>query len=92
MTDDSKVHRLDAARSKGSAQVALMTAPPPAEMPKGPFTVTIADPNGKMFEVTFPDHHGDPQPNDQVLGTVGCCELFVDLLTGALRIAAGNAR
>lgn len=69
---------------------AEMELPAPEAPPKGPFTVSVAGPDGPMFEVVFPDHRGDLPPGASVLGTAGQTEVLVDLLTGALRVFAGR--
>lgn len=88
MTDDN-ITTLDDRRKPVPTPVALMTLPPPARQADGPFTVTVADQHGKMFEVTFPDYTGELPPNDAVLGSTGCRELLVNLLTGAMRVFLG---
>lgn len=76
-------------RRKRVVQVCTMTMPPLPEPPKGPFTVTVSDGEGKMFEVTFPDHTGVLPEEDPVLGTVGCYEVLANLLAGAMKVFLG---
>lgn len=86
---DDNVTKLDD-RRKASHGVWLVTMPPPAEQPKGPFTVTISNEDGKMFEVVFPDYLGNLPPDAFILGTAGYGDgLLVNLLSGALRVFAG---
>lgn len=59
-------------------------------LPNGPFTVTVANEDGKLFEVTFPDHTGVLPAGGLSLGTTGTAELLVNLFTGALRISSGR--
>lgn len=79
---------LDERRSK-AVGVCLMTMPPQASLPNGPFTVTVSDENGKMFEVIFPDYTGELSPDAAVLGTAGCNHLLANLLSGALKVFLG---
>jgi hypothetical protein len=77
-----------AAHRRSTARMALMMMLP-KEQPPGPFTVTISDASGKMFEAVFPDHTGDLPPTASILGTASCSDLAVNLLAGALRAFAG---
>lgn len=90
MNDAPKVEVIDLdGRRKKVFPVATMTMPPAQPLPKGPFTVTISDENGKMFEVIFPDYTGDLPEDAAVLGTIGCYELLANLLSGAMRVFLG---
>lgn len=51
--------------------------------------MTIAGPNGVMYQVEFPDQHGELPDGENVLATDGCEEILVDLLTGTLRVFLG---
>lgn len=65
----------------------------PSDLPKlpdGPFTVTISNAEGKIYEAEFPDASGDLPPTAVVMGTVGVSDLMVNLLTGMLRICSGR--
>lgn len=87
MSDDNVTNIED--RRRKAFQVALMTAPPPAVQPDGPFTVTVSDKDGKMFEVVFPDYTAQLPDDAPVLGTAGCYELLANLLSGAMRVFLG---
>lgn len=76
-------------RRERRAKVCLMTMPPPVEQQAGPFTVTVSDSKGKMFEVVFPDYTGVLPEDAGILATVGCYELLANLLTGAMRVYLG---
>ena len=74
-------------------QAAVISALP-NPLPPGPYTVTIAGPDGtKMWEAML-DHEGNCPPAEMTLGTagVGMQELLVNLLTGAMRLFAGMVR
>jgi len=77
-------------KRKTMHQVALVHMDDPAHLPAGPFTVTISDKNGKLYEAIFPDASGDLPASAMVMGTVGVTELMVNLLTGMLRITSGR--
>lgn len=83
------VTNLDHHRAKKMTKVAVMTMPPPAPRPEGPFTVTVSDSSGKMFEATFPDYTGELPPDAMILGTCGCNEVLANLLAGALKTFLG---
>ena len=93
MTDN--IEDLDAARMrKTPTPVAFVTMPDPKEgWPSGPFTVTISDADGKMFEVTFPDATGDLPDDAPMLGTAGVPnvdKLIANLMAGAIRAFIGT--
>lgn len=71
-----------------TAAIVHCDEPPP--LPDGPFTVTISNCGGKIYEAEFPDASGDFPPGAMVLGSVGVSELMVNLLTGMLRICSGR--
>lgn len=90
MADDGKVADLDAARMrKAPTRIALGTMPDPKDgWPAGPFTVTISDADGKMFEVVFPDATGDLPEGATMLGTAGIPNvraLVANLMGSAIR-------
>ncbi len=63
------------------------------QWPDGPFTVTIANADGKLFEATFPNYSGELPRDAAILGTGGIPHverLIVNLLAGALRAFAGG--
>lgn len=70
-------------------QFEIMTKPPQDPFPDGPFTVTISNADGAMFEVTFRDASGVHNEGDGVLATQDCFPLLANLLTGALRVFLG---
>lgn len=75
-----------------TVMVAEITMPPLPELPPGPFTVTVANAEGAMWEVVFPDYTGEVPTDQYVLGQAGpgTPELLVNLLTGALRLYLGR--
>jgi hypothetical protein len=82
------ITKLDEHR-KQAHSVCFLTLPPETDLPKGPFTVTVSDSEGKMFEVTFSDHTGNVPGDHNVLGTVGCYGVLANLLAGMTRIYFG---
>lgn len=69
-----------------------LTLPPPTPMPDGPFTVTVSDASGAMFEVVFPDYRGELPHDANILGCSfeGSSELLCNLLAGAMRVYLGR--
>lgn len=79
-----------ASRRTTAHKVALVEMPaPPEYRVTAPFTVTISDARGKLYEATFPDITGDLLPDTPVLGTVGTGPVVINLLTGMLRVVGG---
>lgn len=74
-------------------EVMAVHLPSPAPLPPGPFTVTISDTNGKMWDFPFSSAAGDMADDAYLMGTAGdgMIELAVNLLTGALRAVAGRS-
>lgn len=60
--------------------------PPELPLPEGPYTVTVTDAHGKLWEGVFPES-GDLPADANLLATggPGMPRLIVNLLTGALR-------
>lgn len=80
---------MSAHRRRRGVMMMTMEMPERPTPPDGPFTITISDKNGKMFEVEFPDYRGNLPEGASLLGTAGCERLTVNLLTGALRAFEG---
>lgn len=59
-------------------------------LPIGPFTVTISNEDGKIYEAVFPDASGNLPSDAYVTGTAGVSDLMVNLMTGMLRISSGR--
>jgi hypothetical protein len=64
-----------------------------SEWPSGPFTVTISDADGVMWQATFPDSTGVLPPDAIVRGTGGIKfghALLANILSGAIRAFMGS--
>lgn len=59
-------------------------------LPDGPFTVTVSNKDGKIYEAVFPDASGNLPPGTPILGTTRVADLMVNLLTGLLRVSSGR--
>jgi len=82
-----------ARREKPATAIALGTLPDmTANWPAGPFTVTIASPEGILSEVVFPDADGVLPPEAPIRSTAGIPYfdgLLANLLGGAIRVLIG---
>jgi hypothetical protein len=82
------VTNLDERRAR-TMDVCVVTLPPPAPKPEGPFTVTVSDPTGKLFEVVFPDYTGEISADQAVLGSTFDRHVLANLLAGSMRVFLG---
>jgi len=85
MSDDN-VTKLVPKQPKESVMAGWLTMPDRVWEDTGPYTVTVSDRYGKMFEVTFPDYLGVLPPNAPVRGTVGEQHVLANLLSGAIHV------
>ena len=70
--------------------VCVVNMPPPEPRPEGPFTVTVSDKDGKLFEAVFPDYTGVLADDANIMGAAPFdSHVLVNLLAGSMRVFLG---